>query len=320
MNTEGRRQKTEDRKQRTAIRHRGFTLIEIVVAIGILVMVVGFSGVIFQRSIGAYRTAMAQTEIMRKLRVITEQLDSDFQGLQKDGFLILYSQVISRNEYATDAAPGNFMADRVYFFCTGEFQSWFRTNLISNIARVYLGHDRASIGSLPTSQWRLARDVNLLCPGELSPPIDVNTKSYAEWKADVAYTLSDADSILINNPPVIDVAGDPNTVRNLFCENAGELKIEWTDGTLNTLDNSLAWFGLMMPRKVGLLPGIPGDSAYSSIEPIEPPSSTVYRATWQPSTQTAMWPKALKFTFTLYDSRRMFPQGQTFSHIVYLGD
>ena len=32
------------------------------------------------------------------------------------------------------------------------------------------------------------------------------------------------------------------------------------------------------------------------------------------------YPRALKFVFTIYDSRGVFPDGQTFSHIVYLGD
>jgi hypothetical protein len=32
------------------------------------------------------------------------------------------------------------------------------------------------------------------------------------------------------------------------------------------------------------------------------------------------YPQALKFTFTLYDSRGVFKEGQTFTHIVYLGD
>ena len=32
------------------------------------------------------------------------------------------------------------------------------------------------------------------------------------------------------------------------------------------------------------------------------------------------FPRALKFTFKLYDSRGVFKDGQTFTHIVYLGD
>jgi len=31
-------------------------------------------------------------------------------------------------------------------------------------------------------------------------------------------------------------------------------------------------------------------------------------------------PKALKFTFTLYDSKRIIKEGRTFTHIVYLGN
>jgi hypothetical protein len=30
--------------------------------------------------------------------------------------------------------------------------------------------------------------------------------------------------------------------------------------------------------------------------------------------------RALKFTFTLYDSRGIIPEGRTFTHIVYIGD
>jgi hypothetical protein len=32
------------------------------------------------------------------------------------------------------------------------------------------------------------------------------------------------------------------------------------------------------------------------------------------------YPDALKFTFTLYDSKGVFKDGQAFTHIVYLGD
>ena len=64
---------------------KAFTLIELMVAIGILAMVFSFAGVIFNVSIDSYRTAIANAEIMQKLRAITSQLDSDFRGLRKDG-------------------------------------------------------------------------------------------------------------------------------------------------------------------------------------------------------------------------------------------
>ncbi|MBA7661929.1 hypothetical protein ES703_69949 [subsurface metagenome] len=49
---------------------RAFTLIELVVAVAILAMVLGFASVIFRVSIEAYRTAGANTEIMQKLRAV----------------------------------------------------------------------------------------------------------------------------------------------------------------------------------------------------------------------------------------------------------
>ena len=61
----------------------GFTLIEILVAIGILAIVMSFSSVIFKVGIGAHRTAIANAEIMQKLRAITDQLNADFKGLLK---------------------------------------------------------------------------------------------------------------------------------------------------------------------------------------------------------------------------------------------
>ena len=45
-----------------------------------------------------------------------------------------------------------------------------------------------------------------------------------------------------------------------------------------------------------------------------------YRAFWTPFTPEEYWPKALKFTFTLYDSKAVIKGGRTFTHIVYLDD
>lgn len=301
----------------------GFTLIELVVAIGLLSIVLVFSGAIFKASIGSYRTAMAQAEIMRKLRVITEQLDSDFQGLQKDGFLILRSQVISRREYPADALPGNFRADRLYYFCTGDFQSWFNSGLRSNIARVYFGHEGLSLvdATITVNRWRLARDAQLICPGEPipAPPavVDYNNISFAEYKANPTMVVTEADTMLASPPNV--VAGNPNTIGRLLCENAGQMAIGWTDGTKDP-NNAIAWFGFNMPRSVGGT-GIPADARYADpIDPIESFSPVLYSAMWKPSTLQNLWPQVLKFTFTLYDSRGVFKNGQTFTHIVYLGD
>ncbi|GAG60925.1 unnamed protein product, partial [marine sediment metagenome] len=54
------------------------------------------------------------------------------------------------------------------------------------------------------------------------------------------------------------------------------------------------------------------------IDPIIPP--TYYKASWTPETLKRYWPKALKFTFTLYDSKGILEKSRTFTHIVYLGE
>ncbi len=64
---------------------RAFTLIELVVSLGILAVVLSFAGMIFRVSIDSHRIALANAEIMQKLRVIAEQLNADFQGLRHDG-------------------------------------------------------------------------------------------------------------------------------------------------------------------------------------------------------------------------------------------
>jgi hypothetical protein len=59
------------------------------VAMGILAMVMGFASVIFRVSINAHRTALANAEIMQKVRAITDQLNADFKGLNKDGEIFM---------------------------------------------------------------------------------------------------------------------------------------------------------------------------------------------------------------------------------------
>ena len=306
---------------------KAFTLIELVVAVAILAMVLSFAGVIFKVSINAYRTAMANTEIMQKLRAITDQLNRDFKGLQKDGYLMLFSEVQPNRREYQNSDPCNFRADRLYYFSTGDFQSWFEPNIRSNIARVYFGHDWFSLidDNIPVSKWNLARDVILLTPGHSS--LDCNDISYAERKADWL-TWLDASSLLGSGIP-IDIETDANDVRRLMCQNAGAMQIEWTDGTKLPPNNSLAWFGFDLLW-----------SEFHDIPPIddypfiEYKWGTYYIAFWIPDTRFGdewpgdrpmgapgeYWPKALKFTFTLYDSKGILEGGRTFTHIVYIGE
>lgn len=142
---------------------KAFTLIELVVAVAILALIASFAGVVFSVSIGSHRTALANAEIMQNLRAITDQLNSDFRSLQTNGYLVLRSEVLIGPEFPSDD-PCDFRADRLYYFCTGDFQSWSDGNVRSNIARVYFGHDQESLtGANPIQSWcSLVRDIELL--------------------------------------------------------------------------------------------------------------------------------------------------------------
>jgi len=323
---------------------KAFTLIELVVAVGLLAMVLAFAGTIFNVSIDTGRTAGANAEIMQKLRAITDQLNTDFQGLQKDGYLILRSQFSdNRREYDTTFSwRGPVRTDRLYFFATGDFQSWFDVPVTptinkSNIARVYIGHDRDSLDlnryrdnipptDRPVSKWRLVHDIRLLKPFvavPVPPPfVDYNDVSYAECKNDLGALENAGD--LFNSSIFIDrFSNPPENLHSLLAQNVGSLVIQWTDGTryLNpNLESSLAWFGIPdfgtpLSRKAGA-PDIPADPNYETIEDITA-LPVAYQAYWRPGIQQQYWPKALKFTFTIYDSKGILEKGRTFTHIVY---
>ncbi len=271
---------------------KAFTLLELVVAIALLAIVFLFAGTIFKVSINAYRVAVANVEIMQKLRAITDQLNRDFEGLQKDGYLILHFEQLNRQEF-DNSDKDNFRADRIYYFSTGDFQSWFDPDIRSNIARVYFGHDHTSLansGEL-VCEWKLARYIVLLTPDISNPPDDCCDVSFAECKIDLS-ALEDPNNVLINNVVEIDIE-DVNDVRHLMCQNAGQMQIEWTDGTIT--NSELQWNGNPGPTK-----------------PTE---------RWGPDNPDN-WPKAIKFTFRLYDSKGIINEdgrvGRLFTHIVYL--
>ncbi len=117
---------------------KAFTLIELMVAVGILAIVLSFAGVIFNASIKTHRTAIANAEIMRKLRAITDRLDADFAGLRKDGEIFV-TWVAKPTALAGDCDLDGFERfDRIMFFSLGDFQSYGTSPKIirGNLARI----------------------------------------------------------------------------------------------------------------------------------------------------------------------------------------
>ena len=264
---------------------RGFTLAEVVTAVGIMVIIVGFTGVIFKSGIEAYRVAGANAEIIQKLQTITTQLDRDFSQLRKDGRLVIsYEPPKSRIESdKTGSQTRTVRMDRIYYFTTGDFQSYSYPGIRNNVARIFFGHDSNSLSNnnVTLDKCRLARDVMIFTPE--SPTLDdmigggISYGAFSADPNDLNILISSVDASIISNT---------NNARRVFADNVGEFRIEWTFGEKkpdDPLKNTLIWYS--------------------------------QSNNWLPS---SLWPKALKFTFTLYDSKEILKGGRIFTHIVYL--
>ena len=129
--------------------------------------------------------------------------------------------------------------------------------------------------------------------------------------------------------PDVNMVTDPNFPRRLMAQNVGDFKIEWTYG----------WFRHGSPEKIvwwGRSDAFRSETDINEPNGIEIKSTGIneianiannylgehslpYGVYWHPRNQQ-WWPKAIKFTFTLYDSKGILKNGRTFEHIVYIGN
>lgn len=146
----------------------GFTLVEMLVAVAVLAIALGAMGVIFRMSMDAYRASTATAEVMRKLRAVTSQLDTDFKGWRRDGLTFfewdVYEDPYYLVDYPNDAsqlAHRYHRNDRMFFFADGDFQTYDKQtgkdaanndvtkDLRGNMARVSYMLARDSDGTWP---------------------------------------------------------------------------------------------------------------------------------------------------------------------------
>jgi len=367
---------------------KAFTLMELVVALAILAIVLSFAGVIFQVSIESHRMALANAEIMQKLRVITDQLNTDFRSLRKDGEIFVVWAAEREPNYA-GANPNSSLAferfDRIMFFTSGDFQTYRTYGANSepergNVARICYTLARGPATPLGEPNWPqmqkpgkriLARTQHILVPsasGSTTQRLDVskfttpaqwlawNSEqevdriSLEEWKriprvSDKVNILSVIGDITIKdqkgNPlsttteeargVLIDPAAVPASIHSLFCRGVGQFMVQgwWDNGQQSR------WVPAVDPNEDGSL----ADSDFpliangTDIDPTNDP------ALWYPRGSSSLQDpndpnavpmdeehfdeirglgRALKFTFTLYDSRNLIKDGRTFTHIVYL--
>ena len=372
-------QKTMNYELRTK---KAFTLVELLVAIGLLAVVISFAGVIFRVSINAYRTAIANAEIMQKLRAITEQLDADFKGLRKDGEIAVAwtARPVTAGGYVDNDLDGFERFDRIMFFADGDFHSYWDNPMVvrGNVARIcYMLANKSSNNPVSgpirpvqeePQRRMLARTQHILTDNSaLGVFLDPNAASEQElylwnnhleydritlddWKIiswpDKARLLSVICDVIAGQSNVseqvkgaqIDPA-DPNSIHMLLCEGVGEFKIQgWSDRLQR-------WVPEVDPDGDGFLLDtdfIPAQNG-TELDPVEIPGVLYPYRSWYPidpngyvRINNISYPgqmlnqtnfnsipglgRALKFTFTLYDSKGIIKEGRTFTHVVYLDD
>ncbi len=275
---------------------KAFTLIELVVAVALLAMVLGFASVIFKVSIEAYRTAGANTEIMQKLRAITDQLNTDFKGA------IWNPQGKVHFDFDNSDIDGKTVtvrSDSIVFFANGDFQSTRQygpsgneKTVVGNVASIFYG--LANIPSYTPEERQdpkkkiLIRRQTILTSDSPLPGSDQlgehYNKSLAELIADPSF---DAD-VLID--------------ANFAPDDANDLVMYMAKGVD---DFSIQYVGTENP---------PEDKKFYEWRP---ENEDIELDEWENKFFT---PLAFKFTFTLYDSKGIIEKGRRFTHIVYLRD
>ncbi|MGD2095876.1 MAG: hypothetical protein PVH77_12785, partial [Phycisphaerales bacterium] len=150
--------------------------------------------------------AAANSEIMQKLRAITNQLDADFEGLRKDGeIFIVWTARKSSDPNDPDGPddlgdPNEYQRfDRIMFFADGDFQSYGTDPVVGtdpapgttsvvhgNLARICYMIARNSDGKRALAQDKtkrvLARSQHILTANpELKDFPDPNNLSDEEW-------------------------------------------------------------------------------------------------------------------------------------------
>ena len=342
-------------EQRT---NKAFTLIELLVAIGILAIMLSFTSVIFKVSIGAYRTAIANAEIMQKLRAITNQLNTDLKGLRKDGEIFVV-WVAAQKPNANPNDPNSYERfDRIMFFADGDFQSYGANPIIrGNTARIcYMLAKRGNFKAQVQDKTKrvLARSLHILTAdpslADFPNPNSLSDTQWYDWNNLYEYDkisleswkkiawenkmnmLSAITDIQVDTSSVSEAIrgvvvepADANSIHMLLCEGVGELKIQgwydvqqrWVpevdpDGDGNLADTH---FFLSEPNRVpGVLYPYP-PYGLINMNTINYPRTQIDEAHFNAIPGLG---RALKFTFTLYDSKGIIKKGMTFTHIVYL--
>lgn len=330
---------------------KAFTIIELVVAIALMVIVVSFSGKIFKVSIDAHRVTAANAEIMQKMRAITDQLNTDFRGLRKNAPLLIRffrGSNDRRFDQIMFFADGDFQSTQLYDFVgIVKVPSLTGTPVKGNVARIDYGLDQ-SLGMLGSRRHILTADLSLdrwldaqnvvdsfnapdeYGRGKKNELYEHDSLSLAQWETIGRGAYADTIRVVSFQSDRVKMA-DPNTYHKLVCDSVDSFAIQWaywdpylkrllwfaSDNPNNDDDKTDSQFDITGQNEFGVFFNIPGTVVRPAWFAIKDNAVQYSTGNFFPSN---FYPKALKFTFKIFDSKGIIEKGKTFTHIVYIGD
>ena len=116
-------------------RPTGFTLVEMLVAVGIGAALVAGAAGVFSLASQSIKSSQANTEISSNLRVVCSWLQRDFNRIRLDGPLVLHP-----GGYTT-AENEDIYADRVFFVISGDIPSLTEPDFHAALAMITYGQD-----------------------------------------------------------------------------------------------------------------------------------------------------------------------------------
>lgn len=119
----------------------GFTLMELMVAVALLVGVILAVGMVFQGTSKAVSLSQATTEAFSGVRALQSKIEKDLSGLDPNGFLIIRSRADATNTRRFDQIA--FLSNGTFRNPTGGNvggNATFVDRSVANAARVWYGH------------------------------------------------------------------------------------------------------------------------------------------------------------------------------------
>jgi len=385
--TASRRRGATPRRDTAATVGGGFTLIEMIVAVSLLVIIIVAVGQIFKGAGQGIGLSQASSEVITNVRSMQTQMETDFAGLDRSGFIVIRSRLNGTNRWDQIA----FLASGTFPNRNGTSSGAFSDLTTANAARIWYGQVQATadvastvtqatpvaIAAVPTGvndqDFILGRHAMLLLAGTgattISTTISGNTytiNTYSSIARSAAGTLGTGTNTLaltgetdaaditaarvcaanITSAQVMSaiLAKDTSTssliapyLADQYCYRVNVLPnpwssteatgvvnayfrmtpimlqglpsfaVDWTDGS--STSGQLNWYGLA---------GVKGDASIE-VAGASLVGSDGYEAIFT-ATNRAKWPKAIRLTYRVVDSRNVLQGGRMFVHILKVPD